>query len=306
MKPLEVVEQESQRQAKATSFLATLTLGHMVVHWYHQLWPMIIPSLKTGLGITDVQLGALSSVRQFTTGPLTLPSGMLADFFRKRTALIFAAAFIFLGLSHFLLAQAPTFFWIIPSIALVGIGSALWHPAALGSISLRFPERRASAISIHGIGASVGDTIAPLVVGSLLRGTLKKCVNGQAVSPLSEQDGLKAQEEIHRLWEREALGAGWSQGRSGEQLEDWVRGHVQRLIQELLEEEVTEFLGRAKSARRPESDNETGYRNGYGRPRRLRLSSGTIQLRRPRVRNTEEEFESVLLPLFVNRTQEGY
>ena len=39
-----------------------------------------------------------------------------------------------------------------------------------------------------------------------------------------------------------------------EQLEDWVRGQVQRLIQELLEEEVTEFLGRAKSARRSESD----------------------------------------------------
>ncbi len=28
----------------------------------------------------------------------------------------------------------------------------------------------------------------------LMRGTLKKCVNGQAVYPLSEQDGLKAQE----------------------------------------------------------------------------------------------------------------
>ncbi len=88
-----------------------------------------------------------------------------------------------------------------------------------------------------------------------------------------------------------------------EQLEDWVRGHVQRLIQELLEEEVTEFLGRAKSARRSESDNERGYRNGYGKPRRLTLSSGTVQLRRPRVRNTEEEFESRLLPLFVNRTR---
>ena len=82
-----------------------------------------------------------------------------------------------------------------------------------------------------------------------------------------------------------------------------MRGHVQRLIQELLEEEVTEFLGRAKSARRSESDNERGYRNGYGRPRRLTLSSGTVQLRRPRVRNTEEEFESRLLPLFVNRTR---
>ncbi len=89
----------------------------------------------------------------------------------------------------------------------------------------------------------------------------------------------------------------------GEQLEDWVRSQVQRLIQELLEEEVTAFLGRAKSALRSDSDNDTGYRNGYGRARRLTLSSGTIQLRRPRVRDTEEQFESRLLPLFVNRTR---
>ena len=67
-----------------------------------------------------------------------------------------------------------------------------------------------------------------------------------------------------------------------EQLEDWVRSQVQRLIQELLEEEVTAFLGRAKSALRSDSDSDTGYRNGYGRARRLTLSSGTIQLRRPR------------------------
>ena len=88
-----------------------------------------------------------------------------------------------------------------------------------------------------------------------------------------------------------------------EQLEDWVRSQVQRLIQELLDEEVTEFLGRAKSALRSDSDSDTGYRNGYGRARRLTLSSGTIQLRRPRVRDTEEQFESRLLPLFVNRTR---
>ena len=88
-----------------------------------------------------------------------------------------------------------------------------------------------------------------------------------------------------------------------DQLEEWVRGQVQRLIQELLEEVVTEFLGRAKSARRSDSDHDTGYRNGYASRRRLTLSSGTIQLRRPRVRDTEEAFESRLLPLFVNRTR---
>ena len=38
------------------------------------------------------------------------------------------------------------------------------------------------------------------------------------------------------------------------------------LIQELLEQEVTEFLGRATSVRRSESDNDAGYRNGYAPP----------------------------------------
>ena len=88
-----------------------------------------------------------------------------------------------------------------------------------------------------------------------------------------------------------------------EHLEDWLRGQVQGMIQELLEQEVTEFLGRAKSARRSEPEQRTGYRNGYGKPRKVTLASGTIKVRRPRVRDTEEQFESRLLPLFVHRSQ---
>ena len=89
-----------------------------------------------------------------------------------------------------------------------------------------------------------------------------------------------------------------------EHLEEWLRGQMQGLIQELLEHEVTEFLGRARPVRRSESDNDAGYRNGYAPSRRLTLSSGTIRVRRPRVRDTEERFESRLLPLFVHRTRE--
>ena len=59
---------------------------------------------------------------------------------------------------------------------------------------------------------------------------------------------------------------------------------------------------RVKSARRTEEDSDSGYRNGYARPRKLTLSGGTIELRRPRVRNTFEQFESRLLPLFAKRT----
>ena len=71
-----------------------------------------------------------------------------------------------------------------------------------------------------------------------------------------------------------------------------------------MEEEVTELLGREKSERRSTVDSAEGYRNGYGKPRRLAMSSGTITLRRPRVRGVEERFESRVLPLFARRTKE--
>ena len=70
----------------------------------------------------------------------------------------------------------------------------------------------------------------------------------------------------------------------------------------MLEEEVTEFLGRSKSVRRSDTDRDSGYGNRHARPRKLTLSSGTIEVSRPRVRNAEEKFESRLLPLFTRRT----
>lgn len=89
-----------------------------------------------------------------------------------------------------------------------------------------------------------------------------------------------------------------------EHLEDWVRERIQGWVQELLEEEVTELLGRDKSERRKAVDAPPGYRNGHGKPRRLTLSCGTIAVRRPRVRDVEERFESRVLPLFAKRTRE--
>ena len=89
-----------------------------------------------------------------------------------------------------------------------------------------------------------------------------------------------------------------------EQLEGFVREHIQRFIQALLEEEVTALLGRPKSARRASVDASAGMRNGPGKSRRLSLSAGTITGRRPRVRGMAERFVSRVLPLFKRRTRE--
>jgi putative transposase len=89
-----------------------------------------------------------------------------------------------------------------------------------------------------------------------------------------------------------------------EQLESLARGQVQRWLQEMLESEVDDFLGRLKSQRKDPIDPRPGYRNGHGKPRRLATSFGTLTVQRPRVRDCVDPFESKLLPLFVRRTAE--
>ena len=64
-----------------------------------------------------------------------------------------------------------------------------------------------------------------------------------------------------------------------ESLDEFVRLEAQYFIQRVLEEEVEEFLGRRKSERRGPDGNNSGYRNGYGKPRKLSLSVGSIEVR---------------------------
>jgi putative transposase len=102
----------------------------------------------------------------------------------------------------------------------------------------------------------------------------------------------------------QSIGTGVESRNLWDQLEEFVRGHIQQFVQRLLVEEVTMRLGRAKSARRVAVDAPEGYRNGYGNPRKVTLTCGTITVRRPRVRNLAERFVSRLLPLFTRRTKQ--
>ena len=69
---------------------------------------------------------------------------------------------------------------------------------------------------------------------------------------------------------------------------------------------MKEFLGCGKSQRQAQiaPTRAAGYRNVYGKARRVALTAGTITVRRPRIRNLAERFESRVLPVFKRRTAE--
>jgi transposase-like protein len=103
---------------------------------------------------------------------------------------------------------------------------------------------------------------------------------------------------------REAITTPAIEATTFESLEMFARSQIQTWLQQLLEEEIGELLGRDRYERREGVDVPLGYRNGHGKPRRLSMSCGTITVRRPRVRGLEERFESRILPLFKRRTEE--
>jgi MFS family permease len=147
--------------------LAVLTVGHFVIHWFQQFYPVILPSIKSALNLNNVEVGALTSAQQVVVGLGQMPLGMMADAMVRHRATILALSLVFMGGAYFLLVL-PAFIWALLGSALIGLGTALWHPTAAASLSNRFPERRATALSINGTGATLSDTITPLLVGVLL------------------------------------------------------------------------------------------------------------------------------------------
>ncbi|MCP4967578.1 MAG: IS256 family transposase [bacterium] len=75
-------------------------------------------------------------------------------------------------------------------------------------------------------------------------------------------------------------------------LEDLMRHSVRLVLQQVLEDEVTTWLGRGWN-RRSEPERQ-GQRNGHG-DLSIKTTAGPVDLKRPKLRNTTETFASQLL-----------
>jgi putative transposase len=89
-----------------------------------------------------------------------------------------------------------------------------------------------------------------------------------------------------------------------EELERFSREKIRVHLQDLLEQEVSEWLGREKSARKVNILEQPGYRNGYGKTRRFTMSLGTMEIQRPRVRDLGERFKSNIFPMFNRQSKQ--
>jgi len=147
-----------------------MAAGHFVIHCYQQTFYIVLPEIARDLGLSPVEVGGISGVRQIAGGAANLPAGFLADAFRRHTSILLAISMAWIGLAYVMVGTAHTYPLVLLGMALVGIGGATWHPPAMGTLSRLWADRRGLALSLHGVGGSIGDTVAPLAVGAILLG----------------------------------------------------------------------------------------------------------------------------------------
>lgn len=141
--------------------------GHAATHWIIGTFYVLLPYISRELGLSYAQAGALVTVFHVSAFAANVGSGAVVDIgvrhatVQASSLLIGAGALMAVGL-----AAQPV--WLLPLVVLIGATNNLWHPTAIAFLSDRYPNNRGYALAIHTLGASLGDTLAPLAAGLLL------------------------------------------------------------------------------------------------------------------------------------------
>jgi putative transposase len=89
-------------------------------------------------------------------------------------------------------------------------------------------------------------------------------------------------------------------GELADPIEEIGRLGARLIIQQALEDELTQFLGRARYER---AETVVAHRNGYERPQKIATTSGPLEIERPRVRDASKlGFESRIVGKGIART----
>src|SRR5579864_7618121 len=157
-----------QAAAKAIfPILLSISFCHLLNDTVQSLIPAVYPLLKDALGLNLGQVGVIALTSQFTSSILQPLVGMYTD---RRPQPYFLAAGMgvtILGLLFF--ATAPTYSAVLGAAALVGIGSAIFHPESSRVARLASGGQHGMAQSLFQVGGNAGTSLGPLLAAFVLR-----------------------------------------------------------------------------------------------------------------------------------------
>jgi len=163
-----VVDERQGVRERGWFVLSGMTLSHSVFHLLPRGFSVMLPSVKESLGINAVEVGALITAQEMSSGIAALPAGVLSDRLRRYWGALMAVMMIGFGAGWLLMGLSGVYALLMVGLVIQSAFMSAWHLPAMGAMSAWFPRRRGMALAIHGVGGSLGDVIGPALTGLLL------------------------------------------------------------------------------------------------------------------------------------------
>jgi nitrate/nitrite transporter NarK len=167
-------------QGAAFSVIMALSFSHFLNDMMQSLVPALYPMWKGSYGLSFAQIGMITLVTQVTSSLLQPAVGLFADHRPQPYSLAVGMGVTFFGL--LLLASADSYPLLVLAAAMVGIGSAVFHPEASRVARMASGGRHGLAQSLFQVGGNIGSSLGP-ILATAVTVVVDQAATGQRLSP---------------------------------------------------------------------------------------------------------------------------
>jgi MFS transporter, FSR family, fosmidomycin resistance protein len=150
----------------AYAVLFAISLCHLLNDMMQALLPALYPVLKSGFDLDFGQIGLITLTFQLTASLLQPAVGLYTDRRPQPYSLVAGMALSLAGL--LVLSIAPSYRLLLLSAALVGMGSAVFHPESSRVARMASGGRHGFAQSLFQVGGNTGSAIGPLLAAFIV------------------------------------------------------------------------------------------------------------------------------------------
>src|SRR6195952_2360676 len=146
--------------------LLMISISHLLNDSIQALIPSIYPIVKVNYHLNFSQIGLITLTFQLAASLLQPLVGLYTDHRPQPFSLVTAMGFSLIGLIA--MSQAGNFHFLLFSVALIGIGSSIFHPEASKVAYMASGGKRGLAQSIFQVGGNAGSAIGPLLAALII------------------------------------------------------------------------------------------------------------------------------------------
>jgi len=157
---------QQAREGTVFSILAAISFSHLLNDMIQSLLPAIYPILKSSFHLDFTKIGLITLTYQLTASLLQPLIGHYTDKRPQPYSLPVGMCFTLVGLA--LLSVASNFPTILGAAALVGMGSAVFHPESSRVARLASGGQHGLAQSVFQVGGNAGSSLGPLLAAFIV------------------------------------------------------------------------------------------------------------------------------------------